>query len=291
MIVSMTGYGKHSMKSKGMEFSAELKSVNSKFLEISARLPIAFNDRENEVKEIVREKISRGKLTVNVNVDTNTKSRIDIKLDPKAVKDYHELLTKIKRIVKSKEEIRLEHLLQFSSIFKPVDTDELRVYWDNVKHVITKALADLLAMKRREGKMLEKDIMQRIGEIRKRLDRISVIARENLEDSKMRLTDRVNTLVSDKSIEPGRLELEIVLLADKLDVTEEIVRAKSHLQYFLENMRAVEFSGRRLGFLVQEINREINTIASKSNNSRISQIVVEMKEELEKIREQLQNVE
>jgi uncharacterized protein (TIGR00255 family) len=291
MIVSMTGYGKSTKKIRGIEFTAEMRSVNSKFLEVSARLPAALIDKENDVKEIIRQKISRGKLTLNINVDMNTKSKLDLKLEPKIVKNYYKLLTSLKRIVKLKEEIKLEHLLQFSSIFKPLDTEELKKYWDNVKHVVTKSLDDLLTMKRKEGKVLEKDIVRRIGSIKKGLDKVAEEAKDNLEDYRTRLKEKVDFILSDKNLDPARVELEVVLLTDKLDVTEEVVRASSHLNYFVENMKTKDFSGRRLNFLVQEINREINTIASKSNNSKISQIVVEMKEELEKIREQLQNVE
>lgn len=291
MIVSMTGYGKSTKITRGIEFTAEMKSVNSKFLEVSARLPMAFIDRENDVKEIIRRKISRGKLTVNVNVDMNTQSKLDVKIDPQMVKNYYKLLTNVKRIVKSKEEVKLEHLLQFSSIFKPVDTEELKKYWDNVKYVVTKSLDDLLTMKRKEGKVIERDIIRRIGSIKKGLDKVAEEAKENLEDYKARLREKIDLILSDKNLDPARIELEVVLLTDKLDVTEELVRAGSHLNYFVENIKTKDFSGRRLNFLVQEINREINTIASKSNNSEISQTVVEMKEELEKIREQLQNVE
>jgi uncharacterized protein (TIGR00255 family) len=147
-------------------------------------------------------------------------------------------------------------------------------------------------MKLREGKILEKDILSRINFIDKNLASVAKISDKNIKEAKKKLLAKVESLIQDKTvIDNNRLELEIVMLTDKMDITEEVIRAKSHLEYFKMNMKENGLSGRRLNFLVQEINREINTIASKSNNSSISQAVVEMKEELEKIKEQLQNVE
>jgi uncharacterized protein (TIGR00255 family) len=292
MIVSMTGYGKASKKTKSVEINIEMRSVNSKFLEVSSRLPLAFADKENEIKEIIRQKVSRGKINLTLSIDRSSLSKTNLQLQPQVVKDYFKLLNNIKRILKLEEEIRIEHLLKFSEIFKTEDSQAWKEHWKIAELALRSALTDLCKMKRKEGRTLEKDVLSRINAIEKRLSRVSSLSDENLENSKNRLREKVDSLLADTSkIEPGRLELEFVLLADKLDVTEEVVRTKSHLNYFKANMKEHEMSGRRLNFLVQEINREINTIASKSNNSEVSQIVVEMKEELEKIKEQLQNVE
>jgi uncharacterized protein (TIGR00255 family) len=291
----MTGYGQAVKTVKGTEVSTEMRSVNSKSLDISLRLPPMFNDRENGVKEIIKQKISRGKISISLNIDKNIFDKVNLKLEPAAVKSYYKLLNNIKRIVKSDEDIKIDHLLKFSEIFKSQDNSDLNKYWNIVRSVVISALADLCRMKRREGKMLERDISLRIKLLENRLNEISSLSAENLESARKRLGEKVAALISPEysgsKVDPARIELELVLLADKLDVTEEVVRAKSHLYYFKKNMKEPGLSGRRLGFLVQEINREINTIASKSNNSYISQIVVEMKEELEKVREQLQNAE
>ena len=147
-------------------------------------------------------------------------------------------------------------------------------------------------MKLREGKILGKDIVKRINLMEKRLSSVAKISNRNVKNAKKKINDKVFNLLSDKAIiDNNRLEFELVMLSDKMDITEEVVRAKSHLEYFKNNMKDTGLSGRRLNFLVQEINREINTIASKSSSSEISQAIVEMKEELEKVKEQLQNVE
>lgn len=292
MIISMTGYGKASVNLKKMTVNAEMRSINSKFLEITPRMPAMFMEREAELKELIGKSISRGKIYISVSVEKKNADTTGLKIQPDAVKEYYSLLNDIKKATKIKEEIKLEHLLKFSEIFKADENEELKDRWEDVKKVIQTAIKDLYNMKLREGKILEKDIISRINSIGKSLNSVDRISAKNIKGSKQKLLDKVNNLISDKTvIDNNRLEFELVMLTDRMDITEEVIRAKSHLEYFKKNMKDSELSGRRLNFLVQEINREINTIASKSNNSVISQYVVEMKEELEKVKEQLQNIE
>lgn len=292
MIVSMTGYGKLTGKLKNRQITVEVKSVNGKFLEISTRLPLVFNDRENEVKELISNKINRGKINLNVSIDKDTANGFSLRIHPENIKTFYELLQQVKDAISSKEEIKIEHILNFSEIFKTDENNELAPEWDNLKKLISAAINDLFKMKLAEGKVLEMDILKRIASIESKLNKSKSISVNNIKDSKKRLNKKLfEQLNGNLQIDKNRLEYELILLTDKLDITEEIVRAKSHIDYFRKNVKSKELSGRRLNFLVQEINREINTIASKSNNSKISQNVVEMKEELERIREQLQNVE
>jgi uncharacterized protein (TIGR00255 family) len=294
MIVSMTGFGRASKTIKKTLFSVEMRSVNSKFLEITSRMPIVFNDKENEVKELVGSSITRGKVNISVSVDKNLSGshEMNLQVQPGIIKDYYKLLSDIKRVTKIKEDIKIDHILKFSEIFKVDENEELKKQWDDVKKVILAALKDLYSMKVREGKILEKDMIKRINLMSRKLDVIVKLSEKNLNSYKKKLKDKVQSLLIDQTvIEKNRLEYELVMLSDRLDVTEEVLRAKSHLEYFKKSTGDKELSGRRLNFLVQEINREINTIASKSNSSDISQYIVEMKEELEKIKEQLQNVE
>jgi uncharacterized protein (TIGR00255 family) len=290
----MTGFGKASRTIKKTVISVEMRSVNSKYLEIASRLPVVFSDKENEIKEAINGYITRGKINITVSIDKNLSNtnEIDLHIQPDIIKDYYKLLTDIKKVTNIKEDIKIDHILKFSEIFKVDENEQLKEQWDEVKKTITAAIKDLYSMKLREGKILEKDMMKRINFMNKKLDVIAKQSQKNITGYKKKLTEKVNTLLTDKSvIDKNRLEFELVMLSDRLDVTEEVIRAKSHLQYFKKNIGEKELSGRRLNFLVQEINREINTIASKSNSSDISQYIVEMKEELEKIKEQLQNVE
>lgn len=293
MIVSMTGFGKASKVSKKMNISIELRSVNSKFLEISTRMPLVFADKESEIKELINKKISRGKVTVMISIDRAAQNNIGINLKPGVIKDYYKLLEGVKKATKIKEDIKLEHILKFSEIFKGEETDDAAAYWNELRKVLQAAINDLTKMKSKEGKVLEKDILNRVNSIQKKLDAIVKHSEKNVKQTKEKMLEKVNNLISNMEVETdkNRLEYELVMISDRLDITEEVIRAKSHVEYFINNVKESELSGRRLNFLVQEINREINTIASKSNSSQISQLVVEMKEELEKIKEQLQNIE
>jgi uncharacterized protein (TIGR00255 family) len=292
MIVSMTGFGKLTGKLKKRQVTIEIRSVNGKFLDISTRLPLAFIDKENEIKELVSSSINRGKISLVVSLDKDYENGFLLKIQLENIRSLYNLLIQIRDAINSKEEIKLEHLLNFSEIFTTDQNSELSGEWENLKKMISRAVNDLYKMKLAEGKVLEKDILKRLVAIESKLNKINLISGKNIKDSKDKLSKKVyDQLNGNLQIDKNRLEYEIILLADKLDISEEIVRAKSHVDYFRKNVRSRELSGRRLGFLTQELNREINTIASKSNNSKISQYVVEMKEELERIREQLQNVE
>lgn len=293
MIVSMTGFGKASKTMKKLNISVELRSVNSKYLEVSSRLPMVFSDKESEIKELISKSVSRGKVSVMLSIDRNINSSVNLQIQLEVVKEYYKLLASIKKATGIKEEIKIEHILKFSEIFKGEDNDELVSFWSDIKKTVSAALSDLYAMKKKEGKVLEKDILNRISSIDKRLDAVVKNSDKNVKATKEKMLDKVNNLIAEAGIEAdnNRLEYELIMISDRLDITEEVTRAKSHINYFKNNVKETELSGRRLNFLVQEINREINTIASKSNSSGISQLVVEMKEELEKVKEQLQNIE
>ena len=293
MIVSMTGFGKASKTVKKISISIELRSINSKYLEVSSRLPMAISDKESEIKEIISQRISRGKIAVLLSVDRNPDKNVTLQIQPSVIKDYYKLLSGIKKATGIKEEIKLEHILKFSEIFKGEETDELAELWPEIKKVFQAAVGDLYKMKLKEGKVLEKDILSRVSSIEKKLDYAEKQSQKNVRVTKERMLERVNKLITEAGIQPdnNRLEYELIMISDRLDITEEVLRAKSHINYFKNNVKDKELSGRRLNFLIQEINREINTVASKSNSSGISQHVVEMKEELEKIKEQLQNIE
>lgn len=293
MIISMTGFGKASKSLKKMTIGVELRSINSKFLEVSCRLPQAFSDKENEIKEVISKQISRGKVTVQLSLDRNIESTVNLQIQPEVIKGYHKLLVEIRKATGIKEEIKLDHILKFSEIFKGDESEDITEYWIDIKKTIIAAVNDLYRMKNKEGKVLEKDILSRINSIDKKLEFVKKQSAKNMKDTKAKMMEKVNSLVAEAGIqtENNRLEYELIMISDRLDITEEVIRAKSHIDYFKNNVKDKELSGRRLNFLVQEMNREINTIASKSNSSDISQHVVEMKEELEKIKEQLQNIE
>jgi uncharacterized protein (TIGR00255 family) len=292
MIASMTGFGRGEASGGGITVSVELRTVNSRFLEVTARLPRLLSMRENDVKELIRKKISRGKVSVVANVDKDGEGAASLEINSPAARAYYRLLVQLRKTLKLKETVKLEHLLQFSEIFEQKDdsgTDEKA--WGVLQESLDAALGALGEMRRAEGGELERDFRARIALLDQRLGQIEQLSAEQLPAERVRLRERVTQLLEKTPVDEGRLEMELALMADRLDVTEECVRFKSHNKFFLEALSLPEPAGRKLNFLIQEMNREANTIGSKSSATEIAHLVVSMKEELEKIREQLQNIE
>ena len=292
MVLSMTGFGRGEVTEQGVTGSVELRSVNSRFLEVVARLPRALALRENEVKDAVRQRMSRGKVNVQVTIERETDGTIPVKLNAHTARAYATMLNQLRKTARIRETVKLEHLLQFSDIFEPVSveaSDDLE--WSVAQQALVVGLDDLVTMRQNEGRELEKDFRLRIGLLERQLDTIQGLSTGQVPHERERLKTRIANMLSGTTVDESRLEMEIALLADRLDVTEECVRFRSHLKFFLEAAGAAEPAGRKLNFLVQEINREVNTIGSKSSATEIAHIVVGVKEELEKIREQLQNIE
>jgi uncharacterized protein (TIGR00255 family) len=289
----MTGFGRGKHTRNGMTASVEVRSVNSRFLEVFSRLPRPFSQRENDVREIVRSMVQRGKINVSVSVETDTNGLAPLKINTSAAKAYHKLLNDLRRTVKLREQVTLAHLLTFSDVLEPPEsTQGEEEQWEIVTAAIRSALEEMNAMRRNEGAELAKDLTKRLQWLNATLDRIEALSKDRIPAERQRLQERITQLLGDKMvIEQNRLELEIALLADKLDVTEECVRFRSHNKFFLEAIRHGDAAGRKLNFLAQEMNREANTIGSKSGDAEIAHMVVQMKEELEKMREQLQNIE
>jgi uncharacterized protein (TIGR00255 family) len=292
MIASMTGFGRGEAHKGGITISVELRTVNNRFLEVATRLPRSLSLRENDVKELIRRRISRGKVNVIANVEKEGNGSAGLELNSSAARAYYKLLVQLRKTLKLKETVKLEHVLQFSEIFEQKEiggTDEKE--WVVLQESLETALAALAEMRRAEGGELERDFRVRIGMLDERLAQIERLSAQQVPAERMRLRERVAQLVEKTTVDEGRLELEIALLADRLDVTEECVRFRSHNKFFLEALALPEPAGRKLNFLIQEMNREANTIGSKSSATEISHLVVSMKEELEKIREQIQNIE
>jgi uncharacterized protein (TIGR00255 family) len=293
LISSMTGYGRSELSKRGTTVSVEVRSVNSRYLDVTTRLPRTLSHREKDVKDIVRSFMSRGNINVTVKLERESNGETPLKINASAAKSYYKLLTDLRKIVKSREAVKLEHLLSFSEILEPVDVEEVdSKQWELVDEAIRKALKELNTMRINEGKELTKDFEKRVQWINETLDQIEKLSIDRIPEERKKLQQRVTELLGDKNvIDQNRLELEITLLADKLDITEECVRYRTHNKFFLEAIEKEESPGRKLNFLIQEMNREANTIGSKANDASIAHLVVKIKEELERIREQLQNIE
>ena len=293
MIASMTGYGRGEVSRGGISATVEVRGVNNRFLDVTARMPRSLSQREKDVKEIVRTFVSRGGLTVAVMVEEESDGVVPMTVNKSVARSYARLMNDLRKAAKIREQVKLEHILKFSEVFevkREEETDE-RI-WRVVEEALRGAMENFNEMRTKEGSELAKDLEQRVRWIDETVGTIERLSKDRIPEERQKLTERISQLLEDKSIiDQNRMELEIALLADKLDVTEECVRFRSHNKFFLEAMAGKEMAGRKLNFLVQEINREANTIGSKTNDTEIAHLVVKMKEELEKVREQLQNIE
>jgi uncharacterized protein (TIGR00255 family) len=289
----MTGFGRAEGAKRGITATVEVRGVNSRYLDVTTRLPRLLSQREKDIKEVVRSCVNRGNLVVSVSLEEESDGTAPVTINKAAAKTYVKLLNELRKTTKIREKVRLEHLLKFSEVFEvPREEQSDKRQWTVVEGALRKALDGFNLMRQNEGSELAKDLERRIQWMAVTVDKIEALSRARIPEERKRLHERIAQLMEEKSvIDQNRLELEIALLADKLDVTEECVRFRSHTKYFLEAMASAESAGRKLNFLVQEINREVNTIGSKTNDSEIAHLVVQMKEELEKVREQLQNIE
>ena len=293
MLVSMTGFGRGESSNNGMTATVEIKSVNSRFSDITIRLPQSLREKETEFREQIQQQIERGKFNVTVKVEKRDTAELDITIDPKVIAGYKQLLSSLKEAAGVEEKISLSHYLSFNDVFvsRESDEEEIRQMTVLVHESIKKAVSNLNTMRRQEGEHLANDLKMRLDKIEEILNLIHKRAKERVPEARTRFQDRIQSLINDDNFDNERLELEIAILADKLDITEEIVRLQSHIKFFREAMDSNGTVGRKLNFLIQEMNREINTIGSKANDSDISHHVVDLKEILEKIREQIQNIE
>lgn len=293
MITSMTGFGRGEASENGITVTVELKSVNSRYLDISLRLPQTLQDKELVVKEILQDHVERGKVNVSIRVDKSDTGEPEITFNENLVQGYKEMLNDLREAAGIEEPITLQTFLEFNDIFESREDDEetKEQIWDLSQQAVKDAAEELKKMRRQEGSQLENDLNQRIDHIEEMLNIVMDKVDGRSEEIKEDLIERINELIESDKIDPDRLEMEVAVLVDKMDITEEIVRTQSHIKFFREAVNNNNSVGRRLNFLSQEINREINTIGSKANDSEISQYIVKAKESLEQIREQVQNVE
>lgn len=287
----MTGYGKAEVEILGSTCTIEARCVNGRYLELSTKLPREWSDKEGQIREIVRERVTRGSLTVSVRrAETVASTAIGVNMTAAAA--YVQSLRQIKAELGLAGDIHIEHLVHLPSIFQAdgSSTDEVDI-WPGLQPGIVQALEALNAMRDREGAELANDLDQRLTMMLQSIDVVERMSIDRIDAERVRLRERVRQLVEDSVVDEQRLQLEIILLSEKLDVTEECVRLRSHIKHFRQYMTSDEKAGRKLNFLLQEMNREINTIGSKCNHADIAVIVVGVKEELERMREQVQNVE
>ena len=292
MIKSMTGYGRGEWQGDGKRVEVEVKSFNHRYLDIFPHLPRRLNPLEAQVRSFIKQRVPRGRIELFVQIDDSSMGEQKLELDSALAKDYHLALKALQEDLGIPGEIRLETLANFKEIFtrKEVETD-LEKEWASLQMALEGALGSLEQMRRVEGLTLREDFLSRLKAVGEMVQEIEERAPQILKACRDRLAERVQDLSRGLPIDEGRLAQEVAYLAERSDIAEELVRIRSHLSQFREMLNHSEPVGRKLEFLLQEINREANTIGSKASDAGIAQVAVAIKSELEKMREQVQNVE
>jgi uncharacterized protein (TIGR00255 family) len=287
---SMTGFGRASAAHEGTRADAEVRSVNGKHLEASVRLPAAIADREATVVAYLRSRFARGRFSVTLSVASDDIAAAPT-VDRAAAAAYGEALRAAADAAQTPPPTLADVLRLANVLGAPQEQPDDGAAWRVAEVALAGACDRLAQMRAQEGGALADDLAARIDTIERMTAEVEARAPERVQSARERLHERLADVLGDARVDAGRVEQEIALLAERLDVTEECVRLRAHLRFFREAMLGDEPPGRRLGFLAQEIGREVNTIGSKANDAAIAHLAVAMKEELEKIREQVQNVE
>ena len=295
MIQSMTGFGKAQLDFKQSIVNIEIRSLNSKHLDLNIKMPQVYREKELELKKYLTQKLVRGKIEVSIQSDSFNSSRFTI--NTKKIKEHHQEILKLKKdlnlknsswnFMRKSSDI-LPSLLKLPEAVIKREEKASQDDWNEVFDGVKIAIDELIKYRSNEGKDLEKDISHRINHLSKLLEEIIPLSKERIEKIKTNLRQKLEQ--SEVQFDANRFEQELIFYLEKQDITEEIVRLKSHLSYFLETIETSSPNGKKLGFICQEIGREINTIGSKSSNSVMQKLVVNMKDELEKIKEQLLNI-
>tara|TARA_R100000935_G_scaffold36196_1_gene57077 strand:- start:195728 stop:196585 length:858 start_codon:yes stop_codon:yes gene_type:complete len=284
MIQSMTGYGKHVIQLPSKKITVEIKSLNSKNLDLNARVPSSYREKELEIRNMLAKSLTRGKVDFNLYIEM-TGEATNAKVNEAVVKEY---ISQLKNVVDGDETELLKMAVRMPDSLKTerdeIDEDEFA----EILEAVTVALQEINTYRSDEGAVLKKDFLERIESIENLLNEVIKIDASRIDNVKERLRNAVSELK--EKIDENRFEQELIYYLEKYDITEEKVRLQNHLNYFKDAINSEDSNGKKLGFITQEIGREINTIGSKSNFAPMQQLVVQMKDELEKIKEQALNV-
>ena len=299
MLKSMTGFGRGQYEDENFSVTVEMKTVNHRYNEVAIRLPRFLNPLEDKIRKTILKTVNRGRIDVFINADYTSSENCTLKVDKNLAAAYHKALQEVGAAI-GLEELNInsaQEVMYLSRCQDVINVKEgffdVETVWPKVEQAVKEALNNLITMRETEGGNIYGDFIYRADLIAEKLTKIEERSPMVVEEYQAKLTDRLNNLLADHNItvEPERLLQEVAIFADRASITEEIVRLKSHIKQFKNIINSDQPVGRKLDFLIQEFNREANTIASKANDYTLAQIVVEIKAEIEKIREQIQNIE
>ncbi len=293
MMKSMTAFGRVEKTIEDCSYAVEIRTLNRRYCEVSVRIPQQLLPLEERIKKLVATRIARGRADILLKVKRGSEAIAQVEVNLPLAKAYYKALSELNEALHIQEKVGLQTLLGLQGLIAATEPEvDLEKTWEALSSCIGDALEAVDAMRIFEGKAIYNDFQKRLASAEKDLSRINALAPSVLSEYHTRLTERITVFTEGKvELDPNRLTQEAAFLADKSDITEEIVRAESHLRQFRSIMESEGPCGRALDFLLQELNREVNTIGSKAGDAELSHIVVALKSELERIREQVQNVE
>lgn len=291
MVKSMTGYGKATLDVEQRKYIVEIKSVNHRYLDISVKMPKAISYLEEDVKKEISSKIKRGKIDVFITFENNSMEGRTIKINTELAKAY---ITELKKLASEENllaDIQVNDIAKYPEVLTIQNNQEDSSIKGELIEVVKNATNSLLEMKTIEGQKMAEDLENRIIYIKEKINELDKLSTGLIEEYVVKLEERIKQILKDQEIDKNRLAQEVVIYADKCSIQEEITRLNSHTAQFMELLESDEAVGKKLDFIIQEMNRETNTIGSKSNNLSITNGVVDMKTEIENLREQVQNIE
>ncbi len=286
----MTGFGLASTDYENVKFSVEIKSLNSKFLELGLKIPKAFSDKELYLRNLCNKEIERGKVSIAIIVERSEEAQKGASINETLLKKYYTQLVEVNKGLGANIDHLLPSVLALPEVITYTEEEASESEWKILENTFQKALKNFHQFREDEGKVLKADLELRIKNILGFFTEVETLAPLRIPNIKARLTQFLEDTVGKVNYDQNRFEQELIYYIDKLDITEEQTRLKSHCDYFITTLKDKDANGKKLGFISQEIGREINTMGAKANDAQIQQLVVGMKEELEKIKEQLLNV-
>jgi len=292
MIKSMTGFARKELRTKFGFFVAELRTLNHKYLEITYKLPNSLSAFDDRVKNLIKKRLSRGKIYLNLVHEADQSPGSNVFIDEKMAGYYCNKLKKLKKKLKVEGSVKMADIMSFPGVVNSkLSHKNTAKMWPSVKEVIDEALKELIKDRAREGTSLAKDVKARIKKVKEIVSSIKKDASSNVHEYREKLQERIKEISGGYPVDKGRLEVEVALFAKNSDITEELTRLDNHISNFITTLQKKGEIGKKLDFIAQELHREINTVGSKSSGFNISKGVIEIKTEIEKIREQLKNIE
>lgn len=291
MIKSMTGYGRAKLSKDDREYQIEIKSVNHRYLDISVRIPKQLSYLEETIKKEIAKKVKRGKIDVFVTFENNSLEGKEIKINTELAKAYIDELKKLAEKENILSDIQVTEISKYPDVLNIQSSQDDEKITEEVLETITIATDNLVQMRETEGNKISEDLLKRLNIINKKVEEIAKLSTGLIEEYVVKLEERIKELLKTEEIDKTRIAQEVVIYADKCSIEEEVTRLNSHISQFKNLLNSNEAIGKKLDFIIQEMNRETNTIGSKANNLEITNGVIDIKTEIENIREQVQNIE